>query len=181
MTRYLFEDPTAIIVGTLLIEGILGIVFVQTRRMVWLGVMGGVLLLMIGLVLLERYVITPTEEVEQAVAQLQSDMENNDAEAIVGHLSPKATASRQYAQQALRLYEIERTKVTDLEVRFPEGKPATAEAEFTGVIHGRMKSQGDFGSTPYRQRFILYYEKSSSNDKWLITGYKILGDGPLGL
>ena len=170
MTYYLLEDSSAVIILAILSQAILGICLAQTRRGIFALAMGGVLVILMGLIVLEIYVSTDREQVENTVWQLAADLQSNDAAAVVAHIEPTSYSLIGQAKGAFHLYQIDKAKVRDLEVRLIS--PQAAEAEFIGVLHGKAKS-GLVRDAPgvFRQRLVLHFRRDARESAWLLHKY----------
>ena len=71
----LLDNPIPILVAGVVVEIILAIPLLTTRRTKWLFWMGGVLVLTLLLLLVEHLVVTPREEVETTLNDLAAAIE----------------------------------------------------------------------------------------------------------
>lgn len=132
----LFESPTtALIVGglttALLITG-----FLQTG---WKSLLVGTLLTIaatIGMVVLERMVVTERERVEQVIYDVAACVERNDVEAAISHVHSGASRIRDHAKREFSSWKFSRVVVkSNLEVKLtPTENPQTAVASFNVVV-----------------------------------------------
>ncbi len=166
----LLEDPTLILAAGGLMLGLLGVVFYQTGRAVVLAAMGGVALLTLGGVALERLVVTDREQVEHTLYAVADALEANDLNAILAYLAPEAGPIQARAQQALADFKVEAAEIRGLQVSVSSGGSVPkAEADFVGtlVLEDRR------GQAPYDhfvRRFRVFFERRSQG--WVMTGYE---------
>jgi hypothetical protein len=148
-----------------------GIVFVNTRRVNALATTALLVLAITGGgLLLEHWVVTEYEAIEQMLDDLATDIEANDLEAVLEHVSQEATKTRGLARVNMGLVEIEHAKATDLEVEINElTSPPTAKTKFTAVVRGKLKSSSAVSEQPFLERvkFTAILEKGENG--WVIT------------
>jgi hypothetical protein len=167
------ESPwPAIIVGVLLLM-LLGVAYINTRRRGLVTAAGCVLAGVLLLVLMEMFVVTEREEVEQTLEELAVALETNDIDAVVAHLAPNAMAIRAAAMTYLPMVRVSDANVgNDLQVTINRlTSPPTARAEFTGRLSFDKQSGPD--AVPYNnfvQKFSLKLEKR--DERWLLSSYE---------
>ncbi|HUY92668.1 MAG TPA: hypothetical protein VMV10_28265 [Pirellulales bacterium] len=175
---WLFEDPTPLIVVGVLIEGLLAVVFVNTRQLKAAAAMAGVLVLVLAGLAVEQVVVTDYERIEAALDGTARSLRANDVPGLLAHIDPQAAGMRQNAETNLRRARIRDAKVKDLKVQFHRlTSPPTAEAEFIGNIKGSFQSGIDVGEGTIIRRFHIKFVRRG--DDWLMTAYEDLGP-PIG-
>jgi hypothetical protein len=122
------------------------------------------------MVMLERVVVTDTEQVEDTLHGIAEDLEANNIPLVLASFSPNCPGIRQ-AESVLRRVKIETAVVgRDLEVRINKlTSPPTATAYFTGRIQARDTG----GSIPYEnyiRKFKVRLELRG--DRWLVADYE---------
>ncbi len=166
---WLVETPWPSVALGLVLEIILAIALVRTGRGTILVAMVLVLALTGGLVVLERVVVTQTEEVENALDAVAASLEANDAAAVLAGFTSNSPR-RGEVQAALARVTVKSAHVGgDLEVRFNELTiPPSASAYFTGVVEAHDRS----GTIPYERmmrRFKVTLHRQG--DRWLIHDF----------
>jgi hypothetical protein len=166
---WLVESPWPVLMLGVCIEIVLAIVLVRTGRTVVLAAMVGVLVLTAGMLLVERVVVTRTEEVEDTLAAIGTALEANDLPAVMASIATDCPR-RGEIQATLPRFVIREARVGgDLEVRFnPLLSPPTAVTYFTGRIAARDKR----GEVPYEhmiRKFKVTLRKEG--DRWLVADY----------
>ncbi|MBN1589661.1 MAG: hypothetical protein JW888_09110 [Pirellulales bacterium] len=165
----LVESPVPILFAGIVAVAILGIVFFNTGRAVFLLAMAGAVALTLAGLGIEYLVVTDREEVETALDALANAMEANDCDAAVACLSPSATETRARARWAFARFRVDEANVSDLKIEVNNlTSPPSAEARFKGLIkvHDR-KGEAPYGSALFD--FTLDYRKEG--DRWLVTGH----------
>jgi len=171
---WLFENPWPALVAGVIAEGVLAIVLVTSGRGKWIGVMVLVALLTIGLLVMERLVVTEVERVENSLDEVAVALEHNDRQGVLDHLSPSAAGLRSHAASTLQQLTINEAHIgSDLTVRINELKsPPTATATFTARISGDALHGGlPYKNMVQRLRVILHKEQN----RWLIFSYDEVG------
>lgn len=176
---WLFEDPTTLIVAGVLIEGLLAVVFVNTRQLKVAAFMAGVLALVLVGLAVEQLVVTDYERIEAALDGTARSLRANDVAGVLARIDPQAAGMRQTVEATLSRARVKDAKVKDLTVRFHRlTSPPTAEAEFIGNVKGSFQGGIDVGEGMVVRRFRVDFVRRGEN--WLMTGYEDLGP-PIGL
>ena len=167
----LLESPwPALAIGGLLLAA-LGIALWRLGRGWVLAAMAVVAVATVALVGLERFVVTPVEEVENTLQSVTDALERNDRAAILAAISPSATAMRARASRDLDRYVIEEARITgDLVIRVTKANDqSTAVASFIGRASGR-DTRGQAMRGTIVQRAVINLRKESG--RWLITDFE---------
>jgi hypothetical protein len=160
------------------IEVALVIALLRTARAAFLAPILLVAALTIGMLLVERAVVTQSEEVQDALDGVAKALEANDVQAVLAAFSPNSPRLAE-VRSALARFEVSDAGIGgDLQIRFnPLTIPPSATAYFTGRVQGKDKR----GVVPYENLFrkfkvTLHHE----GDRWLIADYSDLdvGDRP---
>ncbi len=168
------ESPwPAIAVCTVLIFG-RGVLFLRTGSAWVIAALVACVGLMVGMVVLERAIVTETEQVEDTLHGIAEYLEANDIPMVVASFAPNCPGIGP-ARSALNRVTVQSATVgRDLEVRINRlTSPPTATAYFTGRVQARDKS----GTIPYEnyiRKFKVRLERHG--DRWLISDYE---DGDL--
>lgn len=163
------ESPWPSLMLGVVVEALLAIALVRTGRAAIVAPMLFVLAVTTGLVILERTIVTESEEVEDALDAVASALEANDLPAVLAAFSPDCTRLGE-VRSALSRFTVVRAHVGgDLEVR-PNRLtlPPSATAYFTGRVEGKDKR----GAVPYEhmiRKFKVRLERHGQ--KWLIADY----------
>ncbi|MEK6238539.1 MAG: hypothetical protein N2C14_27790 [Planctomycetales bacterium] len=174
MTSFLFEDPTDLIIFALLLVGGFGILLAQSRRGIWLIAMGIVLAMLFAMVMLEQYVVTDLERVEDTVRQITKDLERDDAAAVLNHVDPDVEEIRRKVEAEMRTYKIDEIKITELNITInAQSNPATAEAKLRTGIQGRLNDQ--FGGMQGPKTIVditARFRRKTPDGPWLLYDYE---------
>jgi hypothetical protein len=174
---WLFEDPWLIVGLGALSEALLGVAAWRTRRGAVLAVMGGVVVLTGLALLLERWVVTDREAVEDTLRAAAAAVLAGDERKVLEFIAPEAPRE---IQDAVRRY-LNRAEFTNIVIRAPDtqvmkGAQRTARVRFTAHVKVRLKS----GDALAREEFPVFLEVRfrKERDTWLVTGYEQLNLTP---
>ena len=146
------------------------LVIVLTRRS--LGSILGVAAVIAGtllLVFLERWVVTPSEEVEEALTTLMASIEANDLPAVLATIDPSAQEIRAEAERIMPQVAIRETAAASVRIEVVDGSsPLQAISYFRGRFDGTHARSGGR---------IFYFDKveidwQHSDGQWLIVDYR---------
>jgi hypothetical protein len=121
------------------------------------------------LLFIERQVITPSEEVEQAVVDIMDAIQANDMPGVVGMIDPSAMKVRSDAETVMPQMRVNSTGNSSLRVELDESaSPAKATSFFRGKIDGVHGKTG--ARAFYFDQVEVDWQKAG--DKWLVTDYR---------
>ena len=166
---WLVEDPTYTLIAAGIAAVILLVAIVKTGRGRYLTWLGGVVVLAFVLLLIERYVVTDRELVEETLYDAAAALEANDVEAVAALIAPSGEALEREIRNRMRTMEIRTARIADLQVEFsPLELPPKASAAFLGRLE--FKDAGvPFEQILRRVRVALVEE----DDRWLIQSYDL--------
>ncbi len=171
MTMFL-ESPWPVLIVGINVEAILAIALLVTRRGMLLGWMAGAAGAVALAVLLEWAVVTDREAISDAMYDCTAAAETNDAERLLGHISP-AGASGPLHDEVRRMferYEVTLARILDLQITVDrQADPRTAKAAFQVIGQGRDRRGEIFLPGTYGGRLIVNLRREG--DRWLIIGY----------
>ena len=164
------ESPWPSLILGIGLEAILAIYLVRSGRAIVIAAMVGVLALTAGLVLLERIVVTESEQVEDTLDEVARALAANDSSAVLAQFSSKSPR-RGEVQSAMSRVTISEARIgNDLEVRLNQlTAPPLASAYFTGHI----QLKGARETIPYEhvvRKFKLTLHKEG--DRYRLFDYE---------
>jgi hypothetical protein len=173
---WLAEQPLLILIVGILVEAALFVALVQTGRKALLYVFLAAGLLFAGILAWERVTVTDREAVRATLYQIAAELERNDLDAVLTHVSPKAKESIAEAQRILPQVKIHEVKIKpNLEIKVRRvGDLHIADATFNVVVVVSSKSP-----MLADQRIPRYVEVTlhEENGRWLVRDHK--DDDPL--
>jgi hypothetical protein len=140
------ESPWPSLMLGVVLEVILAIALVRTSRGAIVGLMIVVLVLTVGMVILERAIVTETEEVEDSLDRVAAALVANDAPAVLACFSPQCPRLAEL-RSILSRVTVRVAKIGgDLEVQ-PNHltQPPSAICYFTGHV----EAKDGRGEVPY--------------------------------
>ena len=157
----------------LALEGVLAVMHLATGRGRLVGAMIGVLVVTLGLVVVERLVVTEREEVAQALDAVAVALTTNDLPRVLKFVSQSVPQTRAAAQANLGRVVIRTAEVgSDLKIDLQAStQPPTATARFVARFSGSDKS-GQTRFDKYVQRLEVQLVKEDG--QWRIAAYKLL-------
>ena len=168
--KWLFEDPTLLLVLLVVGEGLFAVALVKSGRMIVLAWMALLLVVVLAGLLVERLVVTQAEEVETTLDEICGALEANDLAGVLAMVSPQSHQIRGQLQTLLPRLDISEAHVGgDLAIRVNRlTSPPSATADFTGRVKAAMPSEG-LSPGNYIRRFTVHFQREG--DAWLITDY----------
>ena len=112
--QQLMENPLPILaIGGLTLAILIGGLF-KTGNATLLWAIAATVVLTGLLVFAERAIVTPAEEVENAIFALAEDIKANDPQAVIARLSDSATQLKQDAKATLKRVTVHNVKIKNL-------------------------------------------------------------------
>lgn len=175
---WLLEDVRPLLLAGLLVEGLLVTFFVRTGRMATFIPIVAVLAIMGIALVVEHFVVTDKEQIAATLDQVAMALKQNDGQAVLRHIDPRAVEMRRRVDSAIGLVVIREAQYRDLTVTSQPGSPPTATAEFIGHVAFTDPKQ----RAPY-ERYMRRFRVSFRNEgaRWVMTDYEVadvLGKGP---
>ena len=165
------ESPWPILIVGLVFETVLAIALFRTGRGAVLGLMGGVALLVLLGVLIERSTLTDTKRIRQTLEAAAAGLQANSAEQVNVCIVPDADGdrARELVGWALSVGEFRELTIRNLDVKFNyQTSPPTAETTFTVWARGRFRS----GMVPdeLSQPVAMHVNLRKESGRWLVFG-----------
>lgn len=169
----LMDQPLLIAFGGVVAVTILVGGFIQTGKKALLYAAVAAMLLALGLVVLERVTITPREAVKATLHVIAHELEQNDVEGVIAHISAGRPNLVQQAQDRMGLVEIfevdiKRNLKVDL---FSEKGMELAEAKFNVVFRAKDKRGFLDEKRPVPRFFIVRFKLEDR--QWKVRDYEM--------
>jgi hypothetical protein len=166
---WVFEDPTyAVIVAVIGATSML-IAFLRSGRRLYLEWLAGIVLLGAGLIVLERYVVTDRERVEQTLDRAKAGLEANDVEVVTSCLASSAEALEREVRARMREIEVRQANMADVRIEFSgHERGRTAIVSLIGRLE--FKASG-IPIEQYLGRFRITLVEE--RNQWLIQSYEL--------
>ncbi len=135
----LLENPLPILAVGAVLATLCGLVFLSRRTVPALLALAVVVLLTLLLVITERLIVTPREEIEQALSALLAAVESNELPAVLAMIEPGAANVRRDAEKLMPRVDVTDTGATAIQIDV-DGSSATARCQ--GRLRGIDRSSG---------------------------------------
>jgi hypothetical protein len=170
-SRGVFEQPLMILFFAALAVGAAAIAFVQTqhRYAFWSLIVAVVVSAL--LLLAERMIVTPGEQVRLALRTVAARLEANDINGVLDGISPQAEAMRNEVRTRMRQFKVLSVSIKpNLKVTVgPQRPPRTAEARFNAVATLNVPGGGQSPWTIPRRLVVRFRREGEA---WQITEYE---------
>lgn len=166
----MFDQPLMILVWSSMAFAGMAAWYVATRSR-W--AMAGCILVVVGavgLLVIERMVVTPEEQIRIDLHRLARDLETNDLQRIAAGIDPSATQILADVERAQRFATIKKVSIkSNLEIQVAPGNPPRkANATFNAVATLQLKT-GEPQIVPRIVDLRLTYQQ----DRWLVQEYEL--------
>lgn len=165
----LLESPLPVIVLGIVVEAILGVVYVNNRRASLVAGMIGVLVVVAAGVLLERWVMTDREKIEATLDGVAAALKTNDLDQVLLFIDPAADKTIGIARANMLLVTIHSAKISRLEIEINRfTSPPMAETRFIGLID--CEGSPGVSQLVSRGRYVHEFEVEMvfKDGRWLI-------------
>ena len=165
------ENPVAIVMVGIVLLTLALVVYTQTRGTRSLVAMAVIVLITLVALGIERWVVTPREEVAAALDELSASIEAGDVPATLARIDPSAMTLRDLVSAMLPKVKLEKARVASTpQITVDPGDPQRAMARFRAIV------DGVHGSTQARFGFFdrVELEFVRVQDRWLLVHYELL-------
>jgi hypothetical protein len=165
------ESPWPILTVGLVVELLLAVALFRTGKGKRLWAMGGVAVLVLLGVLLERNTVTDTKRVRQTLEAAAAGLEANDKDRVKACIasSPDGDPARGEVDWALGVAVFQRVSLGNLDVTFNyQASPPTALAKLVVYVRGKARGAdfSDLGEIEKPVNMTIKLRKQS--DRWLV-------------
>jgi len=161
------QEPEWIIgIGVVVVVGLV-FAFLKTGAKPLVPTIGAVLALLVGLLVLERMVVTDEEELVETLDNIAHAIERGDLEAVLQHIHPSAGKVIEDAHMYHQQYKFQTVAITNMrKIIVRDQDPPTAQMHFIVRIDVALSSGG--------RRSILrgvILDLLKENEHWLVVHY----------
>ena len=168
---WLFENPVpTVLIGVLSLAILIG-GWLKTGWRSLIVAMVAVIALTVGLVVLERYVVTDREQVDLTLREIAALVERNDIDGALKHVHSSGQRIRDAASGELRGYKFSKVSITSTpEIKLsPAHNPTQAVAEFNVVV---VVSDAAGGLSDVRAPRFVSVTFLKEDGQWRVSDYK---------
>jgi hypothetical protein len=169
MTTLLESPWLALAVGGLAVA-VAGAVFLARRDGASLFALAGVALLTAGMFLVERWVVTERERVEESVVGILTAIESNDVAAVLDWVDPAAKRVQAEVKRLMPEIDVQQTGTMGrIDVGLSDAaNPTTAQTTILAYLDGVHRKTG-VRVPYYKQRVDLLWVKRG--ERWLLEDF----------
>lgn len=170
--NFIFEQPFWVgFLGMVLTLGLVVAWAYSARREAGIGALV-VLALTAALVAAGMAVETDREAVKRTLAQIAADVESNDLNRVLAHISPQATSIRAEAEAEFPRYRFDAVEIKwqmlEIEIEESPTGEKRAHATFNVVVKGDLKSAGVGAQTIPRYVEVDFVKEGEA---WKVASY----------
>ena len=166
---WLCENPIPLMVIGVVVGIILLVMVYQTGEPRWLYIFGGFVLVMGGLLVAEKLIVTPREKLLLTIEDGASAVRANDWTRAMTFVAPNSKQTAQQLQGDSRSYKIKELEVLTRDLHFDnDANPTKCDA--TLVTRIRVE-----GKISYAGLLKLTLNFVWQGDRWLVENYKVEG------
>ena len=167
--KMLTQEPEWIIgIGVVVVIGLV-FAFLKTGAKPLVPTIGAVLALLVGLLVLERMVVTDEEELVETLNNLAIAVERGDLEAVLQHVHPSAERVIQDARRYHQQYKFHAVAITNMrKIIVNDQNPPTAEMHF--IVRADVTISATSARHSRVSGVILHLSKIS--DHWLVNRFE---------
>ncbi|HJS06447.1 MAG TPA: hypothetical protein VJ809_02275 [Pirellulales bacterium] len=158
----------AIVLGVLV-----GVAWTASGRKELLYALGGVLLLAVVMLIVERIVETDTEAIRRTLGEIARDVQANDLERVLSHIAKGNPSLVQKAQNEMPHYDFTECRVTKIHKTDIDAsaEPRSALVEFNVRFDGKF-GEGGFEMRGPGVRWIELQMVRETDGQWRVQNYR---------
>lgn len=161
------ENPLPIVLVGVIVEAMLAIVLARTGKRSVLWSMIGLAAFVAGAVVLERYIVTPREEVRTALEEIRTIVVANDLPKLLERIDTNQEVARlrTQVQQQLANHTVTEAKINELKNDDIQVQGDRAQVKFFGSVD--LKFAGQVAPTHFPLKFDVRLRKKDG--VWIVT------------
>ena len=168
MLEILVEKPVTIVLAGGLIFAVLLMLGLQTGRRSVLTAAASVLAITCILLLVERLVESPREQLRRTLSEISAAVNRQDLPDLLSYVHSSATGVREQATMHFNMYQLQEAAVTriwNIDIKSKD----TAQIDFTVRVTGGPRAADIANETGFRYVEAFF---AKEGDKWKVTGYE---------
>jgi hypothetical protein len=162
------ENPLPLVLLGVIVEAMLAVVLARTGKRSVLWGMIGLAVFVIGAVVLERYIVTPREELRAALEEVRAIVAANDPPALLKRIDTNQEVARlrNQVQRDLANVTVTEAKITELREEDIKVNGDRAKMKFIGSVD--LKAAGSLNSPPH---IVLKFDVAwrKQDGVWIVT------------
>ncbi len=166
--KWLTEDPTySIMMGLFFTGAFSAFAFMLKKRALWvLAVLS--FLVMVGLVVTERMIVTDYEQIRADVFDLADAVQKNDVDKVLSYVSESMPTTRSRVRNEMPLYHFRTCRILGFNEITVDEKAQTAKVNFVVYVDLNAMKTHQYDGSGHR-RVVLEFRKEPGG--WKIIDY----------
>jgi len=166
----LLESPLLIIISALVLLLIIYYFWTQTRLKWILHLMAAIALIAIGLVIIERIVVTDREAIKTTLTDLAGRVETNDVDGALSYFAQSAKATRDRAAREMPGYKFRSCRIMNFQDFEPNADTGLKTCEVTFIVRVDVVAPTFAWDGPAVRTVTLTLQKEPSG-AWKVLNY----------
>ena len=173
MPDFFSESPLNSILIGLLAMFVFGALWIVKQRGIFLGLAIASVAMTIGMVALERVIVTDNEQLNNHLTEMVVAVRSNDVDGLIRHVHTDQTELIHDIRNKMKQIEVSACTITSREKPVYEQVGGNTRARLTFVAFGSAsESRGDHLGGSGFQGVVLYFEKDATA-KWGVVAYEL--------
>jgi hypothetical protein len=174
----MFDHALPIWIGGGLAALLAGMVASSRRTLGSLVALAAVVLVTLALLAVERAVVTPAEQLEQAVGEILAAIEANDVQGVLALVDHSAAGVRRDVETLMGVAQADKCHAaSSVRVQWDDGVEGEGQAttSFKGMFNGISRNGG--ARLAYFDQVDIRWRRSGDEGPWRMVGYTAYRDG----
>lgn len=167
----LLENPFVIIVSALVVLLIVYYFWTQTRLRWILHLMVAIALVAIGLVIIERMVVTDREAIKTTLTDLAERVEANDVDGALSYFSQSAKATRDHAAREMPGYKFTTCRIVSYQEFAPKTDTGLKTCDVTFTVFVDVEAPSFHGFKGRAGRTVTLKLQKEPSGAWKVLNY----------
>jgi hypothetical protein len=169
---WLLEQPLYIVVIGIVVGILVGGAWYASGRKEFLYALGAVVVFTVAALVVERLVVTDAESIRSTLNEIARDVQSNDHQRLVAHISNANPSLVQRAEAEMPNYkftECRVTKIHDTDVD-ASSEPRSAKVQFNVLVSGTFR-QGGMEASGTHGRWVELHMVKEQDGRWRVQDY----------
>ena len=169
---WLLEQPLYIVVMGIVLGILAGGCWTISNRKEFLYVLGAVVAFTVIALVVERLVVTDAEAIRSTLNEIARDVQSNDHQRLVEHISQANPSLAQEAAAVMPNYKFTECRVTKIHGTDVDAssEPRSAKVQFNVLVAGSFRQGGMEASGTYG-RWVELHMVKEPDGRWRVQAY----------
>lgn len=168
--NWMMENPFWILLIGTTAAILCGVLWSQTQRRELFWGTGGIVILTLILLAVERFVETDREALRDTITTMADTVESNDVPGLIAFIDPSAEECRRRAEAEMPSYEFKRCNVVSYNALAFDNPSDPKKAMAVFFVWADVKLRAGGYESNVRRRVTLFFKKKDDGD-WLVYDY----------